>query len=63
MSIPVYTYRLWTHDRGAYVIHERRATRQYIERAGGEIHEKSERLVDEIRLTPEGEEIADRRSH
>lgn len=58
MKIPVYTYRFWTHDRGACVIRERMATRQFIQRAGGEVYEESEKLVDEIRVTPEGEEIS-----
>lgn len=57
MKVPVYTYRFWTHDRGAYVTHERMATRQFIQRAGAEIYEESEKVVDESRVTPDGEEI------
>lgn len=56
MKIPLYTYRVWTHDRGAYVIHERMATRQFIQRAGGDVYERSEKFVDETHVTPEGEE-------
>jgi hypothetical protein len=63
MKIAVYTYRVWTHDRGAYVIHERMATRQFIHRAGGEVYEKSEKFVDESRVAADGEEIIDPKSN
>ncbi len=57
MEIAVYSYRVWTQDQGAYMIPPRMATREFIEKAGGEIFEKSEKLVDESQITPEGQEI------
>ena len=56
-KIAVYTYRTWAPDLSEYSIHERRATREFIQRAGGEIYEKSVKFVDESDVTPEGEEI------
>jgi hypothetical protein len=56
MEIAIYTYRVWAQDRGAYVLPERMATREFIQKARGEIYEKSEKLVDESQVTPEGQE-------
>ena len=58
MKVAVYTYKVWTQDKGAYAIPERMATRKFIDMAGGEIFEKSEKFVDDSQITPEGQEKA-----
>lgn len=55
----VYRYRIWARDLSKYSIPEHMATREFIQRAGGEIYEKSRKLVEESNVTPEGEEIVD----
>jgi len=58
MQIAIYTYRVWQQDRGAYVIPDRMATREFIAKAGGEVFELSEKMVDESHVTTEGQEAA-----
>lgn len=62
-KIAVYRYRIWARDLSKYSIPQHMATREFINRAGGEIYEKSKKLVDESKVTQEGEEIVDQNSN
>ncbi len=41
MDVTIYSYRVWDNRSGAYVILPRMVTREFIERAKGEVFEDS----------------------
>jgi hypothetical protein len=59
MEVTIYSYRVWDNLNGTYGIPPRMATREFIERARGEILEKSAKIVDESCVTEDGQEILD----
>jgi hypothetical protein len=56
VEVEIFNYRVWDQLNGAHIIPPRKATREFIEKAGGSIIEASRTVVEEKQIDPEGQE-------
>ena len=58
--VPVYTFVIWDHDKGATAIYSRMATREAIAKMRGKVNEDTAWVVDASAIDIEGFYVGDR---
>lgn len=57
MQIEAFFFKAYEVRTNAYIVPERRSTRESIERVGGQVIEGSRLLIDKTRIDDDGREI------